>query len=142
MLNDPYTSEPTIDGPRSVTFAIRSNRAGNEIFLNQVQQAVWSVNASLPLASITTLQEVYGQSMARTSFTLVMLAIAGSMALVLGIVLRNSIVPADAGPQLRELNRRELVDQAPPRFVAIRHFAVRVEELVRDLQVIAARIFV
>ena len=33
-----------------------------------------------------TLDDVYGRSLARTSFTLVMLAIAAAMALVLGIV--------------------------------------------------------
>jgi len=35
---------------------------------------------------VRTLAEVYRQSMARTSFTLTMLAIAGSMALALGII--------------------------------------------------------
>jgi ABC-type antimicrobial peptide transport system permease subunit len=51
-----------------------------------MRQAVWSVNPSLPLASVRTMQEIVSESMARTSFTLVMLAIAASMALVLGIV--------------------------------------------------------
>jgi hypothetical protein len=49
------------------------------------RQAVWSVNSNLPLANVRTLQEVYDASLARTSFTLVMLAIAGAMALLLGI---------------------------------------------------------
>ena len=40
----------------------------------------------LPLASVRTMQEIYDQSLARTSFTLVMLGIAGAMALVLGII--------------------------------------------------------
>ena len=71
---------------RAVTFAIRSDRAGTEGFLNQVRQAVWSVNSSLPVASVRTMQDIYDQSLARTSFTLVMLAIAGAMALVLGII--------------------------------------------------------
>jgi hypothetical protein len=56
---------------------IRSNRAGNEGFLGEVQRAVWSVNSNLPLASVETMQDIYSQSLARTSFTLVMLAIAG-----------------------------------------------------------------
>ena len=51
-----------------------------------MRQAVWSVNGNLPLAAVRTMQDVYDQSMARTSFTLVMLAIAGAMALVLGVV--------------------------------------------------------
>jgi ABC-type lipoprotein release transport system permease subunit len=41
------------------------------------------VNSTLAVASISTMQDIYGQSMARTSFTLVMLAIAGTMAVAL-----------------------------------------------------------
>ena len=67
----------TFDAARSVTFAVRSDRAGTEAFLGEIQQAVWSVNPSLPLASVRTMQEIYSQSLARTSFTLVMLGIAG-----------------------------------------------------------------
>ncbi len=70
---------------RGVTFIVRSERTGTEGFLNEVRQAVWSVNASLPV-SPRTMREVYDQSLARTSFTLVMLAIAASMALLLGVV--------------------------------------------------------
>jgi putative ABC transport system permease protein len=71
---------------RSVTFAIRSGRAGTETFLNQVRRAVWSVNAELPVASMQTMQDVYDRSLAQTSFTLVMLGIAATMALTLGII--------------------------------------------------------
>jgi hypothetical protein len=41
---------------------------------------VWSVSATVPLAEVRTLDELYHESMARTSFTLAMLAIAGTMA--------------------------------------------------------------
>ena len=69
-----------------MTFTIRSAQAGTEGLLSQLRAAVWSVNSSLPLTSTRTMQEIYDRSMARTSFTLVMLAIAGAMALVLGVV--------------------------------------------------------
>jgi predicted lysophospholipase L1 biosynthesis ABC-type transport system permease subunit len=71
---------------RTVTFAIHSERTGTESFLNEVRAAVWSVNAELPLASVRTMQEVYDKSVARTSFTLLMLGIAAAMALALGII--------------------------------------------------------
>jgi hypothetical protein len=62
---------------RIATFVIRSDRAGTESFLNEVRQAVWSVNANLPIASPRTMRAINDESLARTSFTLVMLEIAG-----------------------------------------------------------------
>ena len=86
LMYIPYIEQPTIGAERNVTFAIHSRRAGSENFLSQVRQAVSSVNPNLPVADVRTMQEVYGQSLARQSFTLVMLGIAGSMALALGII--------------------------------------------------------
>ncbi len=43
-------------------------------------------DATLPLANVRTLNEIYSKSLARTSFTLVMLAMAGVMALSIGLV--------------------------------------------------------
>ena len=71
---------------RAATFVIRSRAAGTEAFLKQVQEAVWSVNRSLPVAAVQTMQDAYERSLSRTTFTLIMLAIAGGMALALGVI--------------------------------------------------------
>jgi len=91
---------------RTVTFVIASERAGTESFLNEVRQAVWSVNSNLPLASVRTMEEVYGKSVARTSFTLVMLGIAGAMALALGIIGIYGVISFTASQRKREIGIR------------------------------------
>jgi predicted permease len=90
---------------RQVTFVIRSERAGTEGFLNQVRQAVWSVNPSLAVLS-RTMREVYDQSLARTSFTLVILAIAALMALLLGIVGIYGVISYAVSQRRREIGIR------------------------------------
>lgn len=72
--------------PRGVAFAVRSPLAGTPALARQIEQAVWSVNRDLPVANVRTMQDLYGRSLARTSFTLVLLVAAAFAALVLGVV--------------------------------------------------------
>ncbi|MGB2620852.1 MAG: ABC transporter permease [Candidatus Acidiferrum sp.] len=94
------------DVNRYVGFMVRSPRAGSEAFLKEIRETVWSVNPNLPLADVHTLGFFYTHSMARTSFTLIMLAVAGGMALLLGVVGIYGVIACSVSQRVREIGIR------------------------------------
>ena len=99
MLNEVYRW-------RTMAYAVRSTRVGTPGFVRELEQAVWSVNQNLPLASVQTLEEIQATSMAQTSFALVMLGIAASVALLIGMVGIYGAVAYSAAQRTREIGVR------------------------------------
>jgi predicted permease len=91
---------------RTMAFAVRSTRVGTPGFVRELERAVWSVDADLPLATVQTLAEIQERAMARTSFALVMLGIAASVALLIGIVGIYGVVAYAAAQRTREVGIR------------------------------------
>ena len=91
---------------RGVAYVIRTERPKSTTLIKEIQQAVWSVNGSLPVANVRTLTDIMSASMAQTSFALIMLAIAAAVALLLGVVGIYGVIAYVAAQRTKEIGIR------------------------------------
>jgi putative ABC transport system permease protein len=99
---------------RSMGFVVRTGRLNSPGFIQEIQRAVWGVNPDLPLANVRTLDQIRSRSMAQTTFALVMLAIAASVAVLLGVVGIYGVIAFIAAQRTREVGIRVALGARPP----------------------------
>jgi predicted permease len=91
---------------RTMGYAVRSPRVGTPGLLRDIQEVFRAAFPTRPLRAITTLDEVQRASMARTSFTLVMLGIAAVVGLLLGSIGIYGTIAYTVGQRTQELGVR------------------------------------
>ena len=109
-------------GTPFIAYVVRSERAGTASLVAEIRRAVRSQNADLPVFLVRSVQDLYANSLAQTSFTLVMLAIAAAMALGLGLLGIYGVMAYIVSQRRREIGIR-LALGAPS--VAVKRMIVR-----------------